>query len=167
VSVGGFFGFTPGSSDPAGRKLTFSVNTKPSWASFDSTTGRIQGTPGSTSVGTTSNIIITASDGVASASLKPFSITVVGTAANGSATVSWLPPTTDTTGKPLVGLAGYQIKYGTSAGNLSQTIQVANAGLTTYVVSNLTPGTYYFGVEAYTASGAQSTLSSLVSKTLN
>ncbi len=165
ISVGSAFSFKPTASDPAGRTLTFSVNTKPSWAKFDTTTGRLYGTPGSTNTGTTSNIVITASDGVASASLHAFSLTVV-EVANGSATLSWMPPTTDTTGAVLQGLAGYQIRYGTSSNNLSQTIQLANAGLTRYVVTDLAPGTYYFGVAAYTSGGTQSKLSPLVSKTV-
>jgi hypothetical protein len=86
---------------------------------------------------------------------------------NGSATLSWLPPTTNTNGTTLTNLAGYQIKYGTNSGALSQTVQVANPGLTTYVISNLSPGTYYFGTLAYTSTGTQSKLSSLVSKTIH
>jgi hypothetical protein len=166
VAVSTPFSFQPTASDPAGRKLTFSVNAKPSWTSFDSTTGRLYGTPGAVNVGTTSNIVITANDGTASASLKAFSLTVTQTG-NGSATLSWLPPTTNTNGTVLTNLAGYQIKYGTNSGALSQTIQVANPGLTTYVISNLSPGTYYFGTLAYTSTGTQSKLSSLVSKTIH
>jgi len=166
VLVGSAFSFTPTAADPAGRKLTFSVNTKPSWTSFNTATGQLSGTPAAANVGTTSNIVITASDGVASASLKAFSLTVT-QVTNGTATLSWLPPTTDTSGKALTGLAGYQINYGTSSTNLSQVVQVANPGLTTYVINNLTPGTYYFGVLAYTSAGAQSSLSTLVSKTVN
>jgi len=86
--------------------------------------------------------------------------------ADGSATLSWLPPTTDTSGAALANLAGYQIRYGTTSSDLSQTVQITNPGLTSYVISNLTPGTYYFGIAAYTATGAQSQLSNLVSKTL-
>ncbi len=163
LSVGTAFTFQPTASDPAGRKLSFSVNTKPSWTSFDSATGRLFGTPSSANVGTTSNIVITASDGTASASLKAFSLTVV-QVGNGSATLSWTPPTMDVNGNVLSDLAGYQIKYGTSSSNLSNTIRLANAGLTTYVITDLTPATYYFGVAAYTSSGTQSNLSSLVSK---
>lgn len=166
VAVSTPFSFQPTASDPAGRKLTFSVNAKPSWTSFDSTTGRLYGTPGAANVGTTSNIVITANDGTASASLKAFSLTVTQTG-NGSATLSWLPPTTNTNGTALTNLAGYQIKYGTNSGALSQTVQVANPGLTTYVISNLSPGTYYFGTLAYTSTGTQSKLSSLVSKTIH
>jgi hypothetical protein len=165
VAVSTAFSFQPTASDPAGRRLTFSVNTRPSWTSFDSTTGRLYGAPGAADVGTTSNIVITANDGTASASLKAFSLTVT-QIGNGSATLSWTPPTRNSDGTVLTNLAGYQIKYGTNSGALSQTIQVANPGLTTYVISNLSPGTYYFGTLAYASTGTQSKLSSLVRKSI-
>jgi len=142
------------------------VNTKPSWARFDPTTGRLYGTPGAANVGTTSNIVITANDGTASASLKAFSLTVT-QIGNGSATVSWTPPTMNHDGTVLTNLAGYQIKYGTNPSALSQTIQINNPGLTTYVITNLSPGTYYFSMLTYTTAGTQSNLSSLASTTVH
>jgi len=48
----------------------------------------------------------------------------------------------------------------------SQTIQVANPGIATYVVSGLSSGTWYFSVKAYTSSGAESANSTVVSKTI-
>jgi len=167
ISVGSAFNFQPTATDPAGRKLTFSVSNKPSWASFDTATGRLFGTPSSAAVGTTSNIVIAANDGVASASLKAFSLTVIQSGSgNGSATLSWTAPTTDINGKVLTNLSGYQIKYGTNKSALSQTVQVNNPGVTSYVISNLSPGTYYFGLAATTSSGTQSQLTGLVSKTI-
>ena len=56
--------------------LTFSVQNKPSWATFNSTTGLLSGTPTSTNVGSYSSIVISVSDGSQSASLAAFSITV-------------------------------------------------------------------------------------------
>jgi Putative Ig domain len=70
-----YYAFQPGASDP-GKKLKFSILNKPYWAQFDSTTGRVAGTPIPASVGTFSNIVISASDGSATARLAPFSITV-------------------------------------------------------------------------------------------
>jgi hypothetical protein len=46
---------------------------------------------------------------------------------------------------------------------MSQTVQIANAGVTTYVL-DLMPGTYYFAVKAYSSSGEESDSSSIVSK---
>jgi Fibronectin type III domain len=84
----------------------------------------------------------------------------------GNATVSWVAPTMNTDGSPLTNLAGFTIHYGTNNASLTQTIQVANAGAVSYVVTNLPPGTWYFAVSAYTNAGAESALSSIVSKTI-
>jgi hypothetical protein len=80
--------------------------------------------------------------------------------------VNWQSPTTNSDGTPLTNLAGFHIHYGTSSTNLLQTIQVASASATSQVVSNLTAGTWYFAVTAYTNSGSESNPSSVVSKTL-
>jgi hypothetical protein len=86
--------------------------------------------------------------------------------ANGSATLSWTPPTQNTDGSTLSNLAGFRIQYGSSPSALSQTIQVANPGIATYVVSGLSSGTWYFSVKAYTSSGAESANSTVVNKTI-
>jgi len=84
----------------------------------------------------------------------------------GSASLSWTAPTEDTDGAPLTDLAGYTIYYGTSAGDLTETIEVASPSATSYVVSSLGAGTYYFAVAAYTSVGTRSTQTSAVSKTI-
>jgi hypothetical protein len=56
--------------------------------------------------------------------------------------------------------------YGTSSANLTQVVQVPNAGTTIHVVENLTSGTYYFAVKAYNTVGAESDLSNISSKTI-
>ena len=68
-------------------------------------------------------------------------------------TLEWLAPTTATDGSPLTHLVGYRIYYGTDVTRLQETIDVRNPGVLTYVVENLTPGTYYFAVTALTATG--------------
>jgi hypothetical protein len=165
VVVGTAYSFEPTAKGPSGDTLKFSLSNKPSWASFNTSTGQLSGTPEAASIGTTSNIVMSVSDGQGSASLKAFSITVT-QVANGSATVSWTPPTQNTNGSTLTNLAGYHIEYGTSASALTQSVQVANPGLTSYLVSNLAPGTYYFAVAAYNSGGEQSSLSNVGSKTV-
>jgi hypothetical protein len=76
VIVGSAYSFTPTATDAAGLKLTFSIQNLPAWASFNTSTGALTGTPGSSNVGSYSNIIISVSDGTLSASLAAFSITV-------------------------------------------------------------------------------------------
>jgi hypothetical protein len=43
-------------------------------------------------------------------------------------------------------------------------MQVGNPGMSSYVVENLTPGTYYFAVRAYTNKGAESADSNVLAK---
>jgi Putative Ig domain len=163
VNVGSPYTFTPTATDSDGDKLTFSVQNKPAWASFSTSTGALSGTPASTYAGTYANIVISVSDGTTSVSLPAFSISV-NQVSSGSATLSWTPPTQYSNGSMLTNLAGYKIHYGTSANNLTQTVQVANPGLTSYVLSNLSRATWYFGVTAYTSTGAESAMSNVGSK---
>ena len=162
---GAAYSFQPTATDPDGNTLTFSIANRPAWASFDTATGRLTGTPSAANVGTTTGIVISVSDGTASASLPAFSIAVQAVA-NGSATLSWLPPTTNTDGSPLTNLAGFKIYWGTVSGNYSSSTTVMNAGLTAYVVTNLTPNTYYFTVTALNSTGTESVFSNVVSKTI-
>jgi hypothetical protein len=162
-------------SDTDGDALTFSVTGLPAWSSFNSSTGRLTGTPSSADVGSYSAITITVSDGKAGVSLAPFSIVVtavptstdplpVGT---GAATLTWVAPTTNVDGTALDNLAGYQILYGTSAGALSQVIAVSNPSVSTYVVENLGAATWYFAVIAVNATGNTSALSNIASKKIS
>jgi hypothetical protein len=163
VNAGSAFAFRPTAADADGDTLTFAISNRPAWATFNAATGQLAGTPTATSTGTYSNIVISVSDGTASAALPAFSIAVVDVS-NGAATLTWTPPTTNTDGSTLTSLAGYRIAYGTSAANLTQTIQLGNAGTSSYVVENLAPGTYYFAVRVYTSGGAESANSNVVTK---
>ncbi|MEE9581162.1 MAG: DUF6288 domain-containing protein [Nitrosomonadaceae bacterium] len=59
---GSAYSFTPTVSDPEDDTLTYSVAGAPTWATFNTTTGEISGTPGSGDVAV-SNITITVDDG--------------------------------------------------------------------------------------------------------
>lgn len=166
VVAGQAYSFTPTASDPDGDKLTFSIANQPPWASFDSSTGTLSGTPGAGSVGTYANIVITVSDGQAQASLAAFTITVQ-QVATGSATLSWSAPTQRTDGTPLTDLAGYKIHFGTTSGSYPNQVVINNAGITTYVVENLSPGTYYFSISSFDATGAESRYSNPASTTIH
>ncbi|MCU7844590.1 MAG: putative Ig domain-containing protein [Candidatus Thiodiazotropha sp. (ex Monitilora ramsayi)] len=85
------YSFTPTATDPNGDALAYSVSNLPSWASFDTTTGNLSGTPDFNDAGTYSGILISVSDGSVSASLSPFSITV--TDMNRAPTISGTPTT--------------------------------------------------------------------------
>ncbi|HJR71886.1 MAG TPA: putative Ig domain-containing protein [Gammaproteobacteria bacterium] len=156
--------FTPTASDANGDTLTFSITGTPGWATFNSATGRLSGTPTAGDVGTYSNIQISVSDSQASANLAAFSINVVATA-SGSATLSWNAPTTNTDGSPLSDLAGYKVYWGTAQGSYSNS-QTVNVGIQTYVVDSLTPATWYFVVTARDSDGNESGYSNVAQKTV-
>lgn len=80
------------------------------------------------------------------------------------ALLAWTPPTQNTDGTSLTNLAGYRVNYGASAQSLVQAVQIANPATVNYTISNLTPGTWYFGVKAYTTQGSESALSNIVSR---
>ena len=165
--AGAAYAFTPKASDTDGDPLSFSVQNLPSWATFSIATGTVSGTPTTANVGTYSNIGISVSDGYTSASLGPFSINVTQPpATTGSATLTWTAPVDNTNGSALTNLAGYHIYYGTSPSSLSTVINVASAGTTTYTVSSLAAGTWYFAVNAYTTAGTESALSNTGSKAI-
>jgi hypothetical protein len=166
VVVGTPYDFTPTTADPSAGKLTFSIQNTPSWATFNAATGELSGTPPAGDVGSSSNIIISVSDGTTSASLPAFAIAVV-QSANGSASLQWVAPTENTNGTPLMNLAGYRIYYGTSASAMTQTVQIANQSVNTYLLSNLTPATWYFEVKAYTTANVESSASPVASKAIN
>jgi hypothetical protein len=163
--AGAQYDFTP-VLQPADAAATYSISNKPAWASFDTATGELSGTPASSDVGSYANVSISASVGDSTATLTSFAITVDEAAVTGTATLSWLPPTEHTDGSSVTNLGGYNIYHGTSAESLSSKIQVTNPGLTTYVVSDLGAGTHYFAVTAYTAAGIESEPSFAGSKTI-
>jgi Putative Ig domain len=165
IVVGSLYDFVPTASDADGDTLTFSVTGLPAWASFDSTSGRLYGTPVGADVGVYSNVRISVSDGEDTASLAAFSITVADIVL-GSATLTWTPPTQNTDGTPLTDLSGYRIYWGTSSGNYPNSVTINNPGLTSYVVENLAPGTYEFVSTALNASGVESGYSNTASKTI-
>ena len=165
VRAGETYSFTPESSDPDGDNLTFSIQNNPSWANFDTSTGTISGTPSSGDVGVYADISISVSDGTDSASLPQFDITV-DQISTGSTTLSWTAPTRNEDGTPLTDLAGFIIFYGTSSRNYTVQIPV-DLGMTTLVVDNLTPDTYYFAATAINSSDIESRFSSEAIKIVN
>ena len=123
----------------------------------------MSGTPGTGTVGSYGNIQIRVSDGTLQDSLAAFSIAVQ-QSANGTATLTWTPPTTREDGSPLTNLAGYKVRYGNAAGNYPTTITLNNPGVTSYLVENLASGTWYFVLASFDSDGAESADSSPASK---
>jgi hypothetical protein len=167
VTAGNGYAFQPTASDPAGNPLSFSVQNKPAWANFSIASGRLDGTPSSVQTGTYANIVISASDGQAASALPPFSVTVMAPPpTTGSAVLALTPPTQNSDGSALTDLAGMRVYYGTSASSLSQVLDMPVTTATTYTLSNLTSGTWYFAATAYTSSGQEGSPSATASKSI-
>jgi hypothetical protein len=155
------YAFVPSAADADGDTLSFSIRNKPSWASFDPETGRLAGIPQFGDVGTYEGIVVSVSDGSATASLPAFSI-AVSQDGLGSVTLEWLPPESNTDGSYAGDLAGYVIYWGTEPGNYDQQVRIDNVGLTAYVVDSLKPSTYYFTATAFNSAGVESDYSNEV-----
>ncbi|HEX5048020.1 MAG TPA: putative Ig domain-containing protein [Gammaproteobacteria bacterium] len=162
--VGTPYSFTPTATDAnAGTTLSFGINATPAWATFDTVTGRLQGTPSAGDVGTYGNLVITVTDGVAQTSLAPFSISVQAVA-TGSAQLSWTPPTQNTDGTALTDLKGYKIYWGSSLGSYPNSVVVDSPGIASYQVDGLAPGTYFFVITARNTADVESAWSNAASK---
>src|SRR5215471_12359361 len=76
AQAGTLYRFAPSARDADGNALTFTIKGRPGWAAFDSATGALYGTPTQGDVATYTNIVISVTDGRATARLPAFSITV-------------------------------------------------------------------------------------------
>lgn len=164
IRIGDTYSFVPSAADPDGDALTFSIENKPTWASFDSATGRLSGQPTLGDIGNYSSILISVSDGQASVSLPRFAVSVSQVGAF-TTTLSWMPPLENEDGSQLVDLAGYRVYWGAEPGSYTNSATITNPGITTYVVENLTAGTYVFVATAFNAAGVESMFSNSVTKT--
>ena len=169
IAANSSYSFTPIASDADGDTLVFQIRNKPTWATFDTLTGKLSGTPAIAHAGDYPNIAITVDDGTTSAALSAFSITVTAPSNNDAVeavTLSWSAPTQNEDGTTLSNLAGYTVHYGASRDVLDKSIPLNNPGIDRYVVDGLPAGTYYFGIRAFTSSGIQSTMSNIVSRVI-
>ena len=86
---------------------------------------------------------------------------------NGTATLTWTPVTQTTDGAVLTDLAGYKVFYGLSASAMNNVAVLSDPNVTTYVVTSLSSGTWYFTVAAYTNSDVQGVTSNVCTKTIS
>jgi hypothetical protein len=104
VTAGQAYSFTPSATDSEGRTLVFAISNPPSWASFNTATGQLAGTPAAGSVGSYPNIVISASAGLRSASLPAFTVQVLAAGTSSTPppppTISGTPPTAVVAGAP-------------------------------------------------------------------
>jgi len=170
VVAGQTYSFKPDATDADQDKITFTIANKPEWLSFNAMTGLLSGTAPSTP-GTFAGIEIAATDGKDVTALPAFTINVspavAGETSASTVSLAWTPPTVNDDGSTLTDLSGYKIHYGTESGNYSQSVDVANPGLTRYELSSLPKGQIFIAMTAVNAAGAQSEFSPEVSVTVN
>ena len=138
------------------------------WEDGDQSPRNVSVTVMSRAGGKNFSFSLTSIDGAASFG-APSTATVdvrVGGASDTAVTLSWAAPTTNTNGSALTNLAGFDIYYGTSAGAMTNKVTIGTVGVLSYVISDLTAGTWYFEVFAVNANGVQSGPSSTVSTTI-
>jgi hypothetical protein len=92
VIAGQPYSFTPVVTNPTAAVLSFSIVNRPTWATFNTATGSLSGTPTTANAGTFANIVISVSTAAAPISLPAFSIEVQ-PAADNSPTISGTPAT--------------------------------------------------------------------------
>ena len=82
--------------------------------------------------------------------------------------LNWVAPTTRTDGSflDLSELSGYKIYSGPTSTNLELVEDLQDGQATSYDLSNMEPGDYYFGIVAYDVNGLQSPISDRLLKTI-
>ena len=87
----------------------------------------------------------------------------------GSATLSWVAPTSRADNTPLAAneLGGYKVYSGPSPQALTLLSDITDTSITEYVADGLSPATYYFAVTAYDSNGEESGLTPILSKTID
>jgi hypothetical protein len=80
----------------------------------------------------------------------------------GEAILSWTAPTTNADGTPLTDLGGYKAYWGTASRNYQNNKDVGN--VTTYKITGLGEGKWFFAVTAYDTSNNESAYSNEATK---
>ena len=157
--------FVPTVSYNGSNTLLFTIANQPAWSTFNVLTGELSGTTKHDDVGTTSEIVISVSDGTVRADLASFNLTIE----SATTQLSWNAPTTrdDNSALPLAELAGYRIYAGTTPETLALLVDINDADTTQYTITDLSPATYYYTVTAYNVYGIESLRPQPVSKTIN
>src|SRR5215472_6787235 len=165
--VGGAYSFQPSVSDASATGLTFSITNKPAWATFSSTTGQLTGTPGAGDVGANTGIVISVTDGVATASLPTFTIAVSaetpptpptisgkpGTEATVGVAYTFQPSASDAKGSTLTfAITGKPswASFSTTSGQLSGTPAAGNVGTSGPIVISVSDGSQSLSLPAFT-----------------
>lgn len=82
-------------------------------------------------------------------------------------TLTWIAPTQNTDGTPLVDLAGFKVYYGQiQGGPYDNVIDLVDPSATTHVITSLTSGNWFLVATAYNGIGTESLLSNEAMKNL-
>ena len=86
----------------------------------------------------------------------------------GSVTLGWTAPTTRADGTPLslADIDGFRIYYGESAGDYTDSVEVADGTAQTVTVNDIPVGTYHVAITAFDANGSESGFSSEIPMTV-
>jgi hypothetical protein len=169
ATVGQVYSFTPVGDDEDDDTLFFSIQNKPSWATFTTATGQLTGTPVSANVGAYNNIRITVADGRGGTAVLPaFNVTVGSTApTNRAPTISGTPNTTVTVGAaysfrpvgsdPDGNTLSWSIQnmpawasFSTTTGRLMGTPLTANVGTSARITITVSDGTASASLASFT-----------------
>jgi len=168
ATVGQVYTFTPVASDPDNDTLIFSIDNKPSWATFTSATGELRGTPATGDVGSTNNIMIHVSDGTTSVDLPSFNLQVVASApANRPPTITGTPAASVTVGQaysfrpvasdPDGNTLLFSIQnlpawatFSTTTGRIAGTPTAANVGASARITISVSDGTVSTSLPSFT-----------------
>jgi pectate lyase len=126
AAVGSTYSFVPTATDADGDSLEFNIDGKPGWAVFDPSTGALSATPVAGNEGSYPGIVISVTDGVATASLNAFTILV-------PTEDSEPPPEEPPEGPPAIGA---HIGFGSATKGAGS----CPTGMVTYAVTSLSGG---------------------------
>ena len=86
--------------------------------------------------------------------------------ASGVASLQWEVPPSKVSGEPLDDLAGYRILYGRSSSDLDHSVLIKDPAVTSYQISKLTSGVWYFAVVAVSSNGLEGPPTTLATKSI-
>ena len=168
VAVGDAYAFRP--SVTSSTSVSYAIQGLPKWASFDTATGALTGTPSGSDLGLSGDITITASDGSNTGTVGPFDIRVLpagtvpqrGTApaiggipltsAPAGQPYVFQPTARDITGAPLtfaIANCPPWATFSTATGTLSGTPSAAQAGAYSNIEILVSDGTWTIALPAF------------------
>ncbi len=86
---------------------------------------------------------------------------------DGTAQLTWEVPSKRTDGSPFNDLAGYRIHYGVMPDQLRCQVEISDPKVTTWKVTALSPGTWYFAIASFDSGSQESVQSPVVSKQID